>query len=45
MPAAFNQHYVKGLEGKKVKTGKNKCDLANQFATTLPNSRPRLTVR
>src|SRR6185437_580501 len=26
MPAAFDQHYVKRLEGKKIKTGKNKCD-------------------
>ncbi len=31
MPAVFDQHYVKRLTGKKVKTGKNKCDLANQI--------------
>jgi myo-inositol-1-phosphate synthase len=35
MPAAFNQHYVKRLEGKKVKTGKNKCDLANQIRNDI----------
>src|SRR6266446_9317492 len=27
MPAAFDQHYVKRLTAKKIKTGKNKCDL------------------
>jgi myo-inositol-1-phosphate synthase len=31
MPAVFDQHYVKRLTPKKVKTGKNKCDLANQI--------------
>ena len=31
MPAVFDQHYVKRLEGKKIKSGKNKCDLANQI--------------
>src|SRR6202049_2019058 len=35
MPAAFDQHYVKRLEGKKVKTGKNKCDLANQIRNDI----------
>jgi myo-inositol-1-phosphate synthase len=35
LPAAFNQHYVKRLEGKKVKTGKNKCDLANQIRNDI----------
>src|SRR5215469_18028585 len=35
MPAAFNQHYVKRLEGKSVKTGKNKCDLANQIRNDI----------
>ncbi|HEY5380900.1 MAG TPA: inositol-3-phosphate synthase [Acidobacteriaceae bacterium] len=35
MPAAFNQHYVKRLEGKKIKTGKNKCDLANQIRNDI----------
>ena len=35
MPAVFNQHYVKRLEGKTVKTGKNKCDLANQIRNDI----------
>src|ERR1700756_3323481 len=35
MPAAFNQHYVKRLEGKTVKVGKNKCDLANQIRNDI----------
>jgi myo-inositol-1-phosphate synthase len=35
MPAAFDQHYVKRLEGKKIKTGKNKCDLANQIRNDI----------
>jgi myo-inositol-1-phosphate synthase len=35
LPAAFNQHYVKRLEGKKTKTGKNKCDLANQIRNDI----------
>jgi myo-inositol-1-phosphate synthase len=35
MPAAFNQYYVKRLEGKKIKTGKNKCDLANQIRNDI----------
>jgi len=35
MPAVFDQHYVKRLEGKKVKTGKNKCDLANQIRNDI----------
>jgi myo-inositol-1-phosphate synthase len=35
MPAAFNQHYVKRLEGKKIKSGKNKCDLANQIRNDI----------
>ncbi|HXC97191.1 MAG TPA: inositol-3-phosphate synthase [Edaphobacter sp.] len=35
MPAAFDQHYVKRLEGKKTKTGKNKCDLANQIRNDI----------
>src|SRR6202040_3314122 len=30
MPAVFDQHYVKRLTSKKIKTGKNKCDLATQ---------------
>src|SRR5438309_10492037 len=35
MPAAFNQHYVKRLEGTSVKQGKNKCDLANQIRNDI----------
>jgi myo-inositol-1-phosphate synthase len=35
LPAVFNQHYVKRLEGKSVKTGKNKCDLANQIRNDI----------
>lgn len=31
MPAVFEQHYVKRLEGKNVKTGKTKRDLAEQL--------------
>jgi len=30
MPAVFDQHYVKRLSGKSVKTGRSKCDLANK---------------
>src|SRR3954465_3119957 len=35
MPAAFDQHYVKRLEGQKIKAGKNKCDLANQIRNDI----------
>ena len=35
MPAAFDQHYVKRLTAKKSKTGKNKCDLANQIRNDI----------
>src|SRR5882762_881832 len=35
MPAVFDQHYVKRLEGKKIKSGKNKCDLANQIRNDI----------
>jgi len=35
MPAAFDQRYVKRLEPKKIKTGKNKCDLANQVRNDI----------
>jgi len=41
MPAAFNQHYVKRLEGKSVKTGKNKCDLANQIRNDIAEFKTR----
>jgi myo-inositol-1-phosphate synthase len=35
MPAVFDQHYVKRLTPKKIKTGKNKCDLANQIRNDI----------
>src|SRR5260370_22160896 len=35
MPAVFDQHYVKRLTAKKSKTGKNKCDLANQIRNDI----------
>ncbi len=35
MPAVFDQHYVKRLTAKKIKTGKNKCDLANQIRNDI----------
>ena len=35
MPAVFDQHYVKRLTGQKIKTGKNKCDLANQIRNDI----------
>src|SRR6201996_6946355 len=35
MPAVFDQHYVKRLNPKKIKTGKNKCDLANQIRNDI----------
>ncbi len=35
MPAAFDQRYVKRLEPKHKKTGKNKCDLANQIRNDI----------
>jgi myo-inositol-1-phosphate synthase len=35
MPAVFDQHYVKRLTAKKVKVGKNKCDLANQIRNDI----------
>jgi myo-inositol-1-phosphate synthase len=35
MPAVFDQHYVKRLTGKKIKSGKNKCDLANQIRNDI----------
>jgi myo-inositol-1-phosphate synthase len=35
MPAVFDQHYVKRLTAKKAKTGKNKCDLANQIRNDI----------
>src|SRR6202451_69308 len=41
MPAVFNQHYVKRLTGKKVKSGKNKCDLANQIRNDIAEFKTR----
>lgn len=35
MPAVFDQHYVKRLTGTLIKTGKNKCDLANQIRNDI----------
>ena len=35
MPAVFDQHYVKRLTAQKSKTGKNKCDLANQIRNDI----------
>src|ERR1700742_3837398 len=35
MPAAFDKRYVKRLDPKKIKTGKNKCDLANQIRNDI----------
>ena len=35
MPAVFDQHYVKRLSGKNVKTGRSKCDLANQVQADI----------
>ncbi len=35
MPGAFDQHYVKRLNGTRVKQGKNKCDLANQIRNDI----------
>jgi len=35
MPGVFNQHYVKRLNGTKIKSGKNKCDLANQIRNDI----------
>ena len=35
MPAVFDQHYVKRLQGTNVKTGKNKRDLADQLRADI----------
>jgi myo-inositol-1-phosphate synthase len=35
MPAVFDQYYVKRLEGKHVKKGRNKCDLASQIRNDI----------
>ncbi len=41
LPAAFDQHYVKRLNGTKIKTGKNKCDLANQIRNDIAEFKSR----
>ena len=35
MPAVFSQHYVKRLHGNHVKTGRSKCDLAQQVRNDI----------
>jgi len=35
MPAVFDQYYVKRLEGKHVKKGRSKCDLASQIRNDI----------
>src|SRR6201993_280466 len=35
MPAVFDQHYVKRLNGTHVKQGKSKCDLAQQVRSDI----------
>jgi myo-inositol-1-phosphate synthase len=35
MPAVFDRHYVKRLDGPNVKTGKNKKDLADQLIADI----------
>src|SRR3569623_328944 len=35
MPAVFDQYYVKRREGKHVKKGRNKCDLASQIRNDI----------
>src|ERR1700722_6951375 len=35
MPAVFDQYYVKRLNGTNVKTGKSKCDLAQQLRSDI----------
>ena len=35
MPAVFDQYYVKRLDGKNVKKGKNKRDLAEQVRADI----------
>jgi myo-inositol-1-phosphate synthase len=37
MPAVFDRHYVKRLDGPNVKTGKNKKDLADQLIADIRN--------
>ena len=37
MPAVFDRHYVKRLDGPNVKTGKTKKDLADQLVADIQN--------
>src|SRR5882724_5147368 len=37
MPAVFDRHYVKRLDGPNVKKGKNKKDLADQLIADIRN--------
>jgi myo-inositol-1-phosphate synthase len=39
MPAVFDQHYVKRLNGTNIKQGKNKRDLANQLIEDMKDFR------
>ena len=41
MPAAFDQYYVKRLTGKRIKKGKNKCDLASQIRNDIAEFKTR----
>src|SRR5246500_2274301 len=37
MPAVFDQHYVKRLNGTHIKKGRSKCDLAQQLIADIQN--------
>ena len=41
LPAVFDQHYVKRLTAQHSKTGKNKCDLANQIRNDIAEFKTR----
>ena len=41
MPAVFDQQYVKRLTARKAKTGRNKCDLAQQIRDDIQNFKQR----
>ncbi len=41
MPAVFDQYYVKRLSGPNVKTGRSKCDLANQVKEDIQKFKQR----
>jgi myo-inositol-1-phosphate synthase len=41
MPAVFDQYYVKRLEGKKIKKGRSKCDLASQIRNDISEFKTR----